>query len=252
MTAYLDNNIFVDIENESLTLEILRRNLGVNLDKFYYSASHIQEANEIKGEPVIRNERLQKRFNTISQITDNNYLYLELETNKLRKLKEYPHVVYETINDVSFGQTIMKNMVNTVSEDQKEDFRKMLNIDIRRINNYTPVEVIEQINSKSDLLGGYTFVGLIEKAVELHPQGKKFGLHNRIAGIFEMLDMIGYWKDKYTEKSNYARLWDSNHTFFSSFCDFFISNDKRTRNKARVAFEIYNIKTKIISSKGEE
>lgn len=62
--------------------------------------------------------------------------------------------------------------------------------------------------------------------------------------------MIGYGKEKFNEKSNYSRLWDSSHTHFSSSCDCFISNDKRTRNKAKVVFETYGIKRMIVSSKG--
>ena len=141
-------------------------------------------------------------------------------------------------------------MINLVSEEQKEAFRNFLNIDMVKINNYSPEEVINHINSKSDLIGGFTFLGLIENAIKLHPQGKEFGLNNRIGGVFELLDMIGYWKDKYNEKSNYARLWDSSHAFYSSNCNYFISNDKRTRNKSKVAFEIFGIETKILSSNG--
>lgn len=253
MTAYLDNNIFVDIEQYLISTDNLIKNIDTKLDKFYFSASHIQEANEITGETnEIIVKRLSKRFETISKVTDDNYLYIELGSNNLHKLKEKPWTVYETINQFSIGKQAMKSMVNTVDEEQKDSFRKELNIDLMRINNYSPSEVIEQINSKSDLMGGFTLVGLIEKAIELHPQGKEFGLHNRIGGIFELLDMIGYWKDKFNEKSNYARLWDSSHTYFASHCDYFISNDKRTRNKARVVFEIYGIKTKVVSSKGIE
>lgn len=67
-----------------------------------------------------------------------------------------------------------------------------------------------------------------------------------IAGIFELLDLFGYWKDKYKPKSNYARAWDSIHVFYGAHCDLFISNDKNTRMKAKVVYDIYNIKTKII------
>ncbi|QSB25466.1 hypothetical protein [Flavobacterium sp. CLA17] len=251
MKAYLDNNIFIDIEDNSLTIEDLIKNVDSNLQVFYYSASHLQEANEIKGETQeIIIERLLNRFHTISKVTNDNYLYLDLHSNDLLKIKEKPSIVYETINQVPFAQNTMKSMANLANEEQKEAFRNLLDIDMLRINNYNPVEVIEHINSKSELMGGFTLVELIENAIGFHPQGKDFGLHNRIAGIFELLDMIGYWKDKFNEKSNYARLWDSSHTYFSSSCDYFISNDKRTRNKAKVVFEIYGIKTKVVSSKG--
>ena len=101
------------------------------------------------------------------------------------------------------------------------------------------------------MFGGFSFVEIIEKAVEMHPDGKSFGIHNRFAGVFELLDMIGYWKDKYNSKSNYARLWDSNHAYYSSFCDYFISDNKKTRNKTNVVFYTYGVKTKILSSKGQ-
>ncbi|EPR73393.1 hypothetical protein ADIWIN_1423 [Winogradskyella psychrotolerans RS-3] len=63
---------------------------------------------------------------------------------------------------------------------------------------------------------------------------------------------MAIWKDKHNSKSNYARLWDASHSFYSSYFDYFISDDKRTRNKAKVVFEIYGAKTKVISSKGTE
>jgi hypothetical protein len=252
-TTYLDNNIFVDIEQNSLSTNALLQNIDQNISDFFYSASHLQEANEITAETNSKlKNRLEKRFKTISNVTSNNYLFQELKTNKVLKLKEVPSVVFNTINDVPFAQNMMKGMINTVSETQKAEFRKQLNIDPIQINNYSPKEVIEQINSKSDLMGGFSLIGIIEKAIELHPQGKEMGLHNRFAGIFEMLDMVGYWKDKYNEKSNYARLWDASHSHFSSYCDYFISNDKRTRNKAKVVFEIYGIETIVLDSKGNE
>ena len=252
-TAYLDNNILVDIEQNSLSIKNLLENVNQNLSDFFYSASHLQEANEMTAETKDElNNRLIKRFQTISSVTNNNYLFQELPSNKVHKLKEEPSVVYNTINDVPFARNMIKGMMSTVSEEQKAEFRKQLNIDPIRINNYSPKEVIEQINSKSDSMGGFSLVGMIEKAIEFHPQGKEMGLHNRFAGIFEMLDMIGYWEDKFNEKSNYARLWDSSHSHFSSYCDYFICNDKRTRNKAKVVFEIYGIKTVILDSNGKE
>lgn len=251
MKAYLDNNIFVDIENGLYSRSDILSKIDKNISKFFYSASHLQEANEITGSnPNERTHRLAKRFKTITAITNNNYLFHELPSNNVYEQIEEPSVVFETINDVPFAQDAMKGMINLISEDQKVFFRQYLNIDLSKINNYSPKEVIQHINTKSNLLGGYSFLGLIEKAIELNPQGKEFGLHNRISGIFELLDMIGYWKDKYTEKSNYARLWDSSHTYFSSFCDYFVSNDKKTRNKAKVVFEIYKINTRILSSDG--
>ena len=79
MTAYLDNNILIDIEENSLSINDLLKNIDKNIKTIFYSASHLQEANEIKGDSIeIINQRLSKRFDTISKITKNNYLYLDL------------------------------------------------------------------------------------------------------------------------------------------------------------------------------
>ena len=93
-------------------------------------------------------------------------------------------------------------------------------------------------------------IGLVEQAVSFFPNGNSFGLHNRMAAMIEFIDMLGYWRDKQTDKSNTARFWDANHAFYASYCDYFISDDKRNRNKCRVVYEIYGIDTKIYSSNG--
>lgn len=252
MTVYLDNNIIVDIEKDNILISNLNKLLESHINKFYYSMSHIFEANEITASTKSKlNERLSKRFKIISQITKNNYLERVLPSNKVVKTKYEPFQIYQSINEVSFARNSIKQMVNKTTEEQKQQFRKQLNIDPLRINNYSPREVIEQIDKNKTAMGGFTLLELIENGIKMHPDGKNMSLHNRFAGIFEILDLVGFWKDKYNEKSNYARLWDSSHVYFSTFCDYFISDDKRTRNKAKVVFELYNIKTKVISSKGE-
>lgn len=253
MTAYLDNNIIVDIEKGTLLISDLNKLNERNISKFYYSMSHIFEANEITAYSNRElNEILLNRFKIITKITDNNYLERVLPSNKVVKTKYEPFHIYQSINEVSFAKNSMKQMVNNTSEEDKQKFRDQLNIDPLRINNYSTKEVIEQINSNKIAMGGFTLLELIEKGIEMHPDGKNMSLHNRFAGVFEILDLVGFWKDKYNEKSNYARLWDSSHAYFSTFCDYFISDDKRTRNKTKIVFELYNIDTKVISSKGEE
>ena len=252
-TAYLDNNIIIDIEQGLISMEELRNNIDENMTEFYFSSAHLQEANEMTAQTDTElKNRLEKRFATISLVTNNNYITQELPSNKVFSQLENPKTVYNTIRDVPSAQSAIKAMLNTISEEQKNDFRERMKIDSKLMNNYSPKEVIEQVNTRSEALGGLSLVGMIENAVNLHPQGNQMGMGNRFAGVFELLDLIGYWKDKYNSKSNYARLWDASHTFYSSYSDYFVSDDKRTRNKAKVAFEIYGAKTKVVSSNGSD
>jgi hypothetical protein len=72
-------------------------------------------------------------------------------------------------------------------------------------------------------------------------------VREQIASIYNFIDFMGFWTDKPNKKSNLARIYDASHTYFSSGCDFFISNDKRARNKAIVAFNMFKIRTKVLS-----
>ena len=62
------------------------------------------------------------------------------------------------------------------------------------------------------------------------------------------MDMLGFWQDKLTTKSTLARLYDANHANHATFCDYFVTDDVRTRNKANVLYSYYNYTTKAIST----
>ncbi len=252
MTFYLDNNIIVSIENGDYTLEKIRNLIPDPKARFFYSSAHLFEAECFPGTPKLSKvDFLSKRINNIRKVFKKNYLYLELESNRLTHIMEDPQEVFDTITLVPFGLDMIRSFMNVTSNSQKDEYRNQLGVEIKEINNYQAEEVIEQLNKKLTANGsGQSFLEMIEYGIKLHQGGKTFGLHNRIAGVFELLDLIGYWKDKETETSNYARLWDADHCFFASYCDFFVSDDRRTRNKAAVVYNTYNQKTKIISSNG--
>ena len=253
MTVYLDNNIIVAIENGDYSFNQIKSILPDVKINFFYSSAHIFEVESFKGNPVISKlDLLSKRFDSLRSIFKNNYLYLDLKENELLQIIEDPQEVYDTITLVPFGLDAMKGFMNLFTKEEKENIRQQLGIEIQKINNYSPKEVIEHLNSKLTKWGtNQSFLDMIENSIQLNPNWKNFGLHNRIAGVFELLDMFGYWKDKETNTSNYARLWDADHCFFASYCDYFISDDRRTRCKASVVYNIYNKDTKIISSRGE-
>ena len=252
-TAYLDNNIFIDIEQNSLSIEDLRNNVDKNLADFFYSDFHLMEANEMTGKTNMELKRLmEKRLTIISSITNNNYIEQESPSNKVFKSKVSPSELFKSITHVLETKEKIKHVINSVSEQQKVDFRNRYRIDPMRINNFSAQEVIEHVNTKSKSLGGLSIVEMVEKGLQNQTQGQPISMGHRFAGLFELLDLIGYWRDECNNKSNYARLWDAGHSFLSSYFDYFITDDKRTRYKAKVAFQIYGTKTIVISSDGTE
>lgn len=251
ISAYLDNNVIVDIEQGNTTLAQVIENIDPKIEAVYFSSAHIQELEEITGSTDNEKlERINRRLSTIEIIAQNNYLYSTLDNEVFFKL-ESPRTVLETIREVP-ADGFIKVFMSIVSEAQKQQFRDALGVNPKLINNYKPDEVIDQLNVKLVMLGNMSFTELIEYSISLNPQGSTFGISHRIGAMFEMLDMIGYWKDKFTGNSNYARLWDSNHTFFAAHCNYFVSDDKRTRNKARVVYHQFGVGTKVLSCKGKE
>ncbi|MBZ4190447.1 hypothetical protein [Niabella beijingensis] len=250
LNVYLDNNIVVSVENGEYSLNELKTLLPNKEINLFYSAAHLYEAESFPGNLILSRETfLNRRFQTIRNLFKNNYLYLDLNGNIVRRLVEDPQNVYNTITEIPSAITAMKGFMNFISKELKEQIRDSLGIEVHKLNNYTEENVLEHLNAKLPGLGmDISFMELIEMSINCHPDGSTFGLHNRIAAIFELLDMLGYWKDKETNTSNYARLWDADHCFNASYCDYFVSNDKRTRNKAKVVYRIYKAETKVIST----
>lgn len=251
MNVYLDNNIVVSLENGDYSLESIKALIPNNKIRLFYSSAHIFEIEQFKGSPALSKEDLlARRFNTIRTLFKNNYLYTNRKGNLLTNSIEDPKVVLETITQVPAGISAMKGFMNLIPTEQKESIRTDLGIEIQKLNNYTVTEVIGHLNTKLAQWGdGRPFMEIIENAFQYFPNGNSFGLPHRMVAVFELLDMLGYWKDKVTDTSNYARLWDSEQSYFASYCDYFISDDRRTRYKAGVAYGIYDIPTRIISTK---
>lgn len=246
-SAYFDNNVIVDIEEGLLNLNQVIQRTDPNIDTIFYSASHIQEAREIRGKKKMRTERINKRLQTLSSVTMNNYLYEELHSNQVVAMIEHPRTVLATITEVPWANWFIKFFVNLIGQDKRNKFRQSLNLKPSELNNCPPSEVLKQLNHKLESYkDGLSVMDIIEQGISDHTQGHTFGLSSRIAGVFEMLDLLGYWKDKHTKKSNYARLWDSSHTFFAAHTNYFISKDKRTRYKAEVVYKHFGIETIII------
>lgn len=230
MRVYLDNNIFVSIEYKEIKLDDIKNRGGYS---YVYSYAHIQELLEAKN----NFDELKKiRLKTIWDLTNNSYIYNL--NNQIISQIENPEKVILALKMASELFNAIKEATRNFDVDRRK-LISILNIDEKRINNYTPTEVIGYINKATSdrLLIG--FDNLIDIAGTT--------LQEKINTLFNLLDFLGFWKDKKTNRSNLARMYDSSHTYFASICDLFVSNDKRARNKAKVAYELYDLDTEVLS-----
>lgn len=254
MLIYFDNGIIASIEKGELVLENILAALGCTKNNAFlpFTAAHIQEANNITHpNEMERQKYLQNRLQLIREISDGYYLNFVMEVGKIKEFVKEPSEVLATITEIPIADTAMKMFVNLFSKEQRSQIRKILGIESTELNNYDPLEVVEHLNTKLTALGSQSFIDLIEYGMMSNHTsilGHRFFMGEKVAIIFDLLDMLGYWKDKQTETSNYARLWDANHVSYAAYCDYFISNDLRARKKAQVVYSLLEIKTKILSS----
>ena len=70
--------------------------------------------------------------------------------------------------------------------------------------------------------------------------------NNFLKTLFEdHFDLMGFYKDKATDKSDFARMWDSSHADYAVETDGFLSRDKRARMKAGLTYYLMGIKAPI-------
>jgi hypothetical protein len=232
MRIYLDNNILVSIEDKQIEQGSLQIELSESIE-YVYSYAHIMElleANDNCGQLT------KKRISTINSVTKNCYCYSYGDTVEFKI--EKPQFVIETIKK---NQEFFNNLRNSVKafDPDRERLITALKIEKKRINNYSSTEVINHFNSLLKIGTPLGFGEMVNLAGST--------LHGKIYAVFNFLDFLGYWSDRKNAKSNIARYNDASHVFFASSCDCFVSNDLRARNKAKVAFELFNVKTKVYS-----
>lgn len=251
MVGYLDYNVFVDIEDGRTSIRAIENNIK-QIEAFPFSAAHIQETDNIAyGEKA--DLFIEKRLNTIKTVSKGLYLYHKLPSNEILWLLKEPKDILEVVRTIPWGKEAMKVVANFVPSEEKTEIRDKFGIDVKALNNFTTEEAISYLNTRLQEWGmGENFMEMMDKVFSFFPDTTGFGRHNKIAGIIEMLDLLGFWKDRATPTSNHARQWDANHVHFASYCDYFISNDKRLRNKAKVVYALLDIPTKVVSSEGKD
>ena len=232
MRIYLDNNIIVSIEDKEIELDFFRKKPSENIE-YIYSYAHISELLEANDES---GELTKHRINTIRSVTNNCYSFSFGDSIEFKT--EDPQFVIEVFKRFPDSFNTLKNSIKKLNPD-RERLIKLLKIDKKRINNYSTSEVVNHYDS---LLKSKTPINFTEM---IHVSGST--LHSRIYATFNFLDFLGYWSDKKNSKSNIARYNDASHVFFASGCDYFISNDLRARNKAKVAYDLFNIETEVYS-----
>lgn len=174
--GYIDNNILVDVESLASSVETIKDSTTHKNVELYYSSAHVQEAqNFIGNNQLTRREFLNKRFNSIRELTGNCYLYIDLQNNSIHYAKEDPQIVFDTITEFTWTGGFIKGVLNLNTKEQKASIRKDMGIDVNRLNNYQPNEVVDHLNKKLQNWGsGKSLMEFINYGISLIPNNEKY------------------------------------------------------------------------------
>lgn len=219
MEVYLDNNIIIDIEKGNLKLPDV-----YNID-YPYSYVHIEELLE-SGNRLF--ERKEIRLSMLASMSKNKYMYQD--NQQICFVNKSPYEVYGLFNPLVMQiKKVIKDLSNNFNID--EELKTKLEIDKNIINNLTASEFIKKYGS----------------IIISYVNNTSSTLQEKFQSFFNILNAVGYWSDKAGKGSNLNRIYDANHAFYASACDYFVTNDKRTMKKANFLYKYYKIKTKALS-----
>lgn len=258
--VYLDSNVIIDIcdgRGEGLD-ELLMESVDAGEYCYPFSAEQISEITF--GNNVERNVQ---RLKFIEKLSNN--LYFAHNVYELGFKHESPFSVYETINEVA-PLPEENDLLNFITHEQQVEARKAYGIDVNKLNNLSPKEVIEYLNyilanfeypESADVTQAPRslddFIAFNRKNTIEHfsalwdSMGASHELmlrNNTIVSLFSLLDTFGFWADSKSTYKKGSRFGDSRHTFNASHFGALVSRDKRLVMKSGVVFYSVGIKAK--------
>ncbi len=233
MRVYLDNNILIDIEDGVYVLDEF---LTKPRTDYYYSDAHISELlNGLdKSIPGLKEKRLQ----TIKSLCGENYLVQDTLGNGMRLAKYEPLDAFERAASLGWMRLPINRLAQGFTPN-RPGILSELDLDSREVGSLNPNEVFEVIE-KHFLASKYHYT-----IMDYLFLSEAFTGRTVFSSLFNLLDMVGYHKDK----NNVARLYDSSHAYYAHTCSVLVSNDTRMRLKTAAVYHFLHINTKILDAK---
>ncbi|ENW81324.1 hypothetical protein F909_02615 [Acinetobacter sp. ANC 3929] len=247
MDIYLDHNVICDYisnkdEDKDLVEKIdsLLNILTLNLP---YSPAHMEEvANINKSKKLSSDDKLNfivEKLEAISKIT-HNYTY-HPGNDEIKKTSETPFECFtRVIKDYDLTTGIAeKNQENLFCKrfEVAEEYR------IKNLYDYEAEEIFESELVKNSLLKFCFNNSEIVEDLKNH-DNKFHKLLFRIDNLVNFLELIGYYPD--VKKNSRSNMHDISHMIYASKANYFVSNDRKMRYKAKAIYKFLNIDIKVL------
>lgn len=177
-----------------------------------------------------------------------------LSSETREQLKEYSLSMAEQFksNLKELEHTMAKDIPDTRNWNGIKSYRDALKVGPKELNNIEQPNVIEKIwEIYEDLLPSNEHIKDLEdffhiKSNPIYP-GEPYYLHQKITGMYNMLNTLGYFPDSKTHKERrfVAAMSDNSHASMASFCALLLSRDESFVKKVRAVYEYLKVSTEV-------
>lgn len=168
---------------------------------------------------------------------------------KYQGLKKY---LSNTSENNSFYSLIMDvfNLMKSTDKEQSNLYKTMRNsaVEDMKINTNhkewgNPFEYLNSFFEEKKI--NKTFQELIDDTLNSSKKKEELTRFDYFINYYISLDTFGYYRDK--KMSNLID--DATHAYYGAYCDYFVTNDDNTYNKAKAVYEKFGIKTEVCKAK---
>jgi len=171
----------------------------------------------------------------------------QLEGYSVLKMEQYKSTLHEIEN------TMSKDIPDTKDWNGIKSYRDSMDIGPKELNNIEPPKVIEKI---WDIFKGKAPENHQIKSLDdffqirinpIYPD-RPYHLHQKVAGMYNMLNTLGYFPDSkvHKERRFIAAMSDNRHASIASFCNVLLSRDENFVKKVRAIYEYLKLPTEVI------
>lgn len=201
---------------------------------------------------------------TLGEITEDDFptkLVKEDFGDCLKRVDKYLNLTDEAKRNEIYhlGRRDQKNLKLNFEEIQKEtdgvstflEIQKKYNLGPRRLSRLTPEEIIEDKHFQDYLQLNFSKAGMCLNSIPtgsdlMRSHHKKETLIQR---ILDCMEEAGYnQEEKNHTASLTGRMHDVSHAIYASRSEYLITNDRRFSKKARAAYMILKIPTKVLNT----
>ena len=250
--VYLDFHIIVALlrneyyKNKYLIFSEMFKNKKILIP---YSYTHIEEIINI---PLTDIHEKQDEIDTflkfLSKVSSNVYWVYTERDNKISDFIKHPKDTYNSVIITPITDIAVDMFLNIVIERIKKQYKEELKSFPLNFNITKPKEMVNEIDRiVKDMNKDFKFLKIIDECFEFYPL-KIPNLYYKSILMFEIIDLFGHFPENPPVKTGFGRSSDAQHTYYASSCDFFITDDKRTKYISEVVYDTYDIKTEIVTS----